>query len=64
MARVGADQQRGPAHADYGDRPAARFRRLVGHLRARLPMVTTIAHNIHKGKSPLVFGSKNRHFMG
>lgn len=33
-------------------------RRLVGHLRARLPMVTTIAHNIHKGKSPLVFGSK------
>lgn len=33
-------------------------RRVVEKIHERLPMVTTIAHNIHKGKSPLVFGNK------
>ncbi|WP_228101357.1 23S rRNA (uracil(1939)-C(5))-methyltransferase RlmD [Paenibacillus donghaensis] len=33
-------------------------RRLVEEIRKRLPKVITIAHNIHKGKSPLVFGNK------
>ncbi|NTZ19130.1 23S rRNA (uracil(1939)-C(5))-methyltransferase RlmD [Paenibacillus sp. JMULE4] len=33
-------------------------RRLVQRIRETLPMVTTIAQNIHKGKSPLVFGEK------
>ncbi|WP_160041372.1 MULTISPECIES: 23S rRNA (uracil(1939)-C(5))-methyltransferase RlmD [Paenibacillus] len=33
-------------------------RRLVEKIRERMPMVITIAQNIHKGKSPLVFGNK------
>ncbi|MGE5702884.1 MAG: 23S rRNA (uracil(1939)-C(5))-methyltransferase RlmD, partial [Clostridia bacterium] len=33
-------------------------KRLVQRIRQNLPMVTTIAQNIHKGKSPLVFGEK------
>ncbi|BCJ85650.1 23S rRNA (uracil(1939)-C(5))-methyltransferase RlmD [Effusibacillus dendaii] len=33
-------------------------KRLVQRIRETLPMVTTIALNIHKGKSPLVFGEK------
>ncbi|CRF28664.1 RNA methyltransferase [Mycobacterium tuberculosis] len=33
-------------------------KRLVQRIREALPMVTTIAQNIHKGKSPLVFGEK------
>ncbi|AJY77968.1 RNA methyltransferase [Paenibacillus beijingensis] len=33
-------------------------RRLVQRIREALPMVTTIAQNIHKGKSPLIFGEK------
>ena len=32
--------------------------RIVRRIRETLPMVTTIAHNVHKGKSPLVFGEK------
>lgn len=33
-------------------------KRLVEKIRERLPMVITVAQNIHKGKSPLVFGNK------
>ncbi|MGN7357314.1 23S rRNA (uracil(1939)-C(5))-methyltransferase RlmD [Paenibacillus sp. SAF-054] len=33
-------------------------KRFVEKIRERLPMVITIAQNIHKGKSPLVFGPK------
>ncbi|WP_202128685.1 23S rRNA (uracil(1939)-C(5))-methyltransferase RlmD [Paenibacillus dendrobii] len=33
-------------------------KRLVELIRERLPMVITVAQNIHKGKSPLVFGNK------
>ncbi|MCJ8011031.1 23S rRNA (uracil(1939)-C(5))-methyltransferase RlmD [Paenibacillus sp. KQZ6P-2] len=39
-------------------------RQLVEKIRERLPMVITIAQNIHKGKSPLVFGSKTNILWG
>ncbi|GIQ70547.1 23S rRNA (uracil(1939)-C(5))-methyltransferase RlmD [Xylanibacillus composti] len=38
--------------------------RLVARVREKLPMVATIAHNIHKGKSPLVFGETTHVLWG
>ncbi len=38
--------------------------RLVARIREELPMVATIAYNIHKGKSPLVFGEQTHVLWG
>lgn len=39
-------------------------RRLVQHLREKLPMVKTIAQNINKGKTPLIFGERTTVLWG